>query len=133
MKAIYTPLSKKLRKNQTPWEVKLWRHLRAGRFYNTKFKRQVPIGNYIVDFCCQKKKLIIELDGGGHNQYEQKSVDLKRQKFLEAEEYKVLRFWNNAIDNQLDSVLEEISKTINNLSPDLSPSIGERGSTMKLL
>jgi very-short-patch-repair endonuclease len=113
MKAIYTPLSRELRKHQTPWEAKLWRHLRGGRFDGCKFKRQVPIGNYIVDFCCQNKKLIIELDGSGHNHFQNKIGDIERQSYLEARGYLILRFWNNQIDKDLEAVLEKIFRAIN--------------------
>ena len=58
-----TVVSKRLRSQMTAWEAKLWYYLRGHRFYGLKFRRQVPMGNYIVDFCCQEKKLVIELDG----------------------------------------------------------------------
>lgn len=100
--------SKALRKNQTPWEAKMWLHLRAGRLKNLKFKRQVPIGHYIVDFCCDERKLVIELDGGHHNETENSNKDQRKQGFLEKEGYYVLRFWNNEIDNNFEGVVERI-------------------------
>ncbi|MFA5991255.1 MAG: endonuclease domain-containing protein [Candidatus Doudnabacteria bacterium] len=108
-------VSKTLRKRQTPWESELWYFLRGGRFYNLKFKRQVPMGDYVVDFCCQEKKLIIELDGGHHNQKENRTSDRVRQNFLESKGYKVLRFWNNEFAKNIQGVLEVIRRaTINN-------------------
>jgi very-short-patch-repair endonuclease len=98
--------AKSLRGNQTEAEKLLWYNLRAGRFLNFKFKRQKPIDKYIVDFVCLEQKLIIKLDGGQHA--EQLDADEKRTKFLESQGYRVLRFWNNDVINNLESVLEEI-------------------------
>ena len=100
--------TRELRKSQTPWESKLWSHLRTHRFLDLQFKRQVQIGKYIVDFCCRSKKLIIELDGGQHNQSEGIKKDYYRDKFLRSEGYRVLRFWNSEIDINLEGVLEKI-------------------------
>ena len=104
--------SRILRKKQTPWEKKLWKHLRAGRFKGLKFKRQVVIGDYIVDCCCFEKRLVIELDGGQHAEDQIQNPDIERQKFLESRGYTVLRFWNNEIENDLESVLERIRQVI---------------------
>jgi very-short-patch-repair endonuclease len=103
--------SRNLRTEQTPWEAKLWKRIRAGRFYGLKFKRQQVIENFIVDFYCHSKKLIIELDGGHHNEDRNQKLDHKRQEFLEKKNYIVLRFWNNEIDNNLDGVLEKVKET----------------------
>lgn len=100
--------SKNLRKNQTPWEVKLWSRLRAGRFYNLKFKRQVQIGSYIFDFSCRSKMLLIELDGGQHSEQKISAHDLVKQNYAERQGYKVLRFWNNELDNNVEGVMERI-------------------------
>ena len=70
--------AKELRKNMTEFEQKLWYYLRAKRFLGLKFKRQVPIGNYIVDFFCKEARLIIELDGSGHIQENKIKYDIKR-------------------------------------------------------
>ncbi len=104
--------AKELRKNQTPWEAKLWQRLRAKRFDGFKFKRQLRIEGYIVDFCCREKMLIVELDGGHHNHESNFKQDLERQKFLEAIGYKILRFWNNDIDKNLEGVLETIKENL---------------------
>jgi len=100
-----------LRKNSTIVEIKLWYHLRSRNFLNLKFRRQEPVGDFIVDFICYEKKLIIELDGGQHNEYEAK--DIKRTKALEKEGYKVLRFWNNEVLNNIDGVLTIIKENCN--------------------
>ena len=70
------------------------------------------MGKYVVDFCCQDRKLIIELDGGHHTITDNAKLDKERQSFLEAKGYQVLRFWNNEIDNNIEGVLETIRKTI---------------------
>ncbi|TRZ50287.1 endonuclease domain-containing protein [bacterium] len=106
------PITKKLRTDQTPWETKLWYYLRANRFYGLKFKRQVMIGEYIADFCCHNKKLIIELDGGQHCETEGGLKDQEREKYFKKYGYKVLRFWNNTLDENLDGVLETIKDNI---------------------
>ncbi len=76
--------------------------------FGAKFRRQHPIGSYIVDFCCPTLRIIVELDGGQHA--EQGAADQARTSFLESRGYRVLRFWNNQVMTQLDDVLEEISK-----------------------
>lgn len=101
-----------LRKNLMPWENKLWYCLRDRRFKDYKFRRQYPIGNYIVDFCCITKKLIIELDGSGHIQ--RKIYDSIRDGFLRGKGFKVLRIWNNDLDNNLEGVLNKIYQMLRN-------------------
>jgi len=108
MKKEFTHLARQLRKNQTSQEDKLWYWLRAKHFSSLKFRRQYLIGNYIVDFCCPKKKLVIEVDGGGHNEIRQIKADKVRDEWLRSQGFKVLRIWNNEIDENLDGVLEEI-------------------------
>ena len=114
--------AKSLRSNQTDAEIKLWYHLRAHRFFGLKFKRQKPIGIYIVDFVCLEQKLIIELDGGQHA--ESVEYDELRTQFLENAGYKVLRFWNNQVLQEMESVLEAIRIEIT-LSPTPLPQAGE--------
>ena len=97
-----------LRKNQTKQETKLWKILRNRAFCGEKFRRQVPIGNYVVDFVCESRILIIELDGGQHNEGENIIYDNKRTEFLNSLGYEVIRFWNNEIDNEIEKVKEVI-------------------------
>ncbi len=101
-------LARKLRRDATEAEKMLWYHLRAKQLENLKFRRQQPIGNYIVDFICFEKKLIIEVDGGHHS--ENKVSDKKRTKWLNDNGYKVIRFWNHEILLNCKGVLEEIIK-----------------------
>ena len=98
-----------LRKELTPAEHTLWSHLRNDRL-GFNFRRQHAIGNFIVDFVCIKKKLIIELDGSQH--LEQAEYDKERTAFLNAKGYKVLRFWNHDVTNNIDSVLSVIWDTL---------------------
>lgn len=109
----YLTNSRSLRKQQTPWEAKLWYFLRAGRFYGIKFKRQVEIGPYIYDFSSRSKMLVIELDGGQHSERSISEKDKAKQTYAESEDYKVLRFWNNEVDNNMNGVLETIKKACN--------------------
>lgn len=102
-----------LRKNQTPQEVILWSRLRTKRFHGLKFRRQHSLGRYIVDFLCLEKKLIIELDGWQHKEERQEGYDQERTKFLENCGFRVLRFWNNEVNDNLDGVIFEIEKFVN--------------------
>ena len=88
-----------LRQNQTEAEAKLWSRLRAHRMAGVQFRRQHAIGNYVVDFCSPRRKIVIELDGSQH--LDQAEYDLERTKYLEAKGYRVLRFWNNEVMNEI--------------------------------
>ena len=107
--------AKTLRTNQTEAEQRLWYHLRAHCFMGLKFKRQKPMGRYIVEFVCVARRLIIELDGGQYA--EQVSYDRHRDAWLRNQGYTVLCFWNNEVMQQLEGVLEQIRCTIS-LSPN---------------
>jgi very-short-patch-repair endonuclease len=98
--------TKELHRNMSPAETKLWQHLRAHRMGGIHFRNQHAIGNYIVDFCTPRKKLIIELDGSQH--LDQKEYDDERTKYLESRGYRVLRFWNNDVLSNIDDVLRVI-------------------------
>lgn len=106
MKNRLTQLARELRKEATDAERLLWYYLRARRFNNLKFRRQQPIGDYIVDFICFEKKLIIEVDGGQHAENEER--DLERTTWLKQKGYNVIRFWNNDVLHNCRGVLEEI-------------------------
>ena len=108
--------AKELRKNCTDVEKIMWELLRAKRFCDLKFKRQQPIGNYIVDFVCFEKKLIIELDGGQHNENQNKIKDDNRTKYLENLGYKVIRFWNNDVIENLEGCVEYIFNNLIDLN-----------------
>src|SRR6218665_3844492 len=88
----------------TEAERGLWYRLRAKRFMGLKFKRQKPIGHYIVDFVCMELGLIVELDGGQHA--EQGAYDRRRDRWLEEQGFTVVRFWNNQVLQEMEAVLE---------------------------
>ena len=98
--------AKELHRNMTPAEKKLWTHLRAHRMKEVHFRNQHAIGNYVVDFCAPRRKLIIELDGSQH--LEQEEYDSERATFLESKGYRILRFWNNEVMNNIEDVLRAI-------------------------
>ena len=97
-----------LRANQTDAELALWKSIRARRFAGHKFRRQVPVGPYVVDFYCHQKRLVIELDGGQHNFAEVSAYDSERSAYLAKRGLMVLRFWNNEIFQRRDDVLTRI-------------------------
>jgi very-short-patch-repair endonuclease len=125
--------ARNLRKNLTDTERIVWFKLRSRRFENFKFRRQVPIGSYIVDFVCFEERLILELDGGQHA--EQMEYDEKRTNWLNSQSFRVLRFWNNQVLEDWDVVEEVIWRELQKgatslpLTPDPSPARGE-GSKM---
>ena len=100
-------LARTLRRNSTEAEKTLWRELRNGQIAGHKFRRQQPIGRYVADFACQRRKLIIELDGGQHA-----NDSPERTQFLNAVGYRVLRFWNNEILKNLPGVLQTIASAL---------------------
>jgi very-short-patch-repair endonuclease len=100
--------ARRLRLNQTSAEERLWRRLRDFPVQGTHFRRQVPIGSYIADFACMAAHLIIEVDGSQHGVGENVARDAERTRWLESAGYRVIRFWNNDITNNMEGVLESI-------------------------
>ena len=94
----------------TDAEQRLWYHLRAGRFQGWKFRRQVPLGPYVVDFLCEQARLIVEVDGGQHAELIER--DLARTEWLIAQGYEVIRFWNNDVLTNTDGVLATLSPAL---------------------
>ncbi len=116
--------ARKLRKDMTDAERWLWYELKARRFAAKKFRRQVPIGDYIVDFVCFEAKLIVELDGGQHAWLmEQDNI---RTAWLNSQGFRVMRFWNYQVFEESDAVLETIWNALRvDPSPQPSPTRGE--------
>ena len=108
--------AKQLRSRMTDAERRLWYRLRAHRFNQLKFKRQAPIGPYVVDFICFEYKLIVEVDGSQHSESE---ADFRRDAWLRSEGYKVLRFWNNDVLQNTNSVLTAITSAVTEGAPPL--------------
>ena len=113
--------ARELRKNLTEAERTLWRYLRLRQFDGNKFRRQQPIGKYIVDFVCLEKKLIVEVDGGQHS--EQVVYDSERNEWLERQGFRMLRFWNNQVLKEIDAVKERMMEELisDSCTPHLSP------------
>ncbi len=104
--------ARELRQKQTDSEKALWQKLRDKQFEGIKFRRQQPVGPYIVDFISPKEKIIIEIDGGQHNEKEIQKKDEERTVWLEKEGYLILRFWNNEVLFNPGGVLERIREAI---------------------
>jgi len=102
--------TRSLRKNATDAERALWRHLRNRQMLGFKFRRQMPVEPYIVDFACLDAHLIIEIDGGQH--LDQRAYDERRTLFLKSCGYRILRFWNNEVLQETDAVLERIQQIL---------------------
>ena len=120
------PIARRLRRNQTDAERLLWFRLRDRRLRGLKFRRQMPLDRYVVDFCCESARLIVELDGGQHAQ--QVCQDAERTQVLESMGYLVLRFWNNDVLGNLEGVLERLRERIT--TPSRS---GEEGAQREAL
>ena len=111
--------ARRLRRDATIQERKLWRALREN-FPDAHFRKQVPMGSYIVDFACHAAKLIIEIDGSQHGTEKGVVQDARRTEFMEAEGYRVLRFWNNEIDRCLEGALMVISDALAGTSDEIT-------------
>jgi len=94
--------ARRLRRDQTEAEAKLWDRLRGGRLDGWKWRRQVPVGPFIVDFLCLEAAVVVEVDGGIHA--EQADRDARRDAYLRARGFQVLRFWNSEVSPQIDGV-----------------------------
>ena len=104
--------ARRLRANATNAEDILWRHLRRSPVLGTHFRRQVPIGKYVADFACMAARLVIEVDGSQHAEGPVAATDKERTRWLELEVYRVVRFWNNDITQNIEGVLEAIHLAI---------------------
>ncbi len=102
--------ARELRRRQTEAERRLWSRLRGRQVMGAKFRRQHPLGPYIVDFCCPEARLVIEIDGGQHAQ--QTRADAFRTRTIEELGYEVIRFWNNEVLAETDAVLECIERKL---------------------
>ena len=108
-------LGKVLRKRPTDAELLLWKQLRLKQLEGLKFRRQQPIDNYIVDFVCFERRIVIEVDGGQHAI--QKEDDILRDTYLTQQGFQVLRFWNNEVLQNINGVLEVIKERCLSLVP----------------
>jgi len=129
-------LARKNRRDLTGPEIRLWYELREFKQIGAHFRKQVPMGRYIIDFACHSKKLVIELDGDSHGCGGQKAKDDARDAWLETQGYRVMRVWNHELYENLDGVLDEIHRYLTSdhstsLSiappPSIPPHEGEGG------
>lgn len=117
---IYTKtFARQLRSEMTDAESYLWQSLRSRQIHGLKFRRQHPVGKFILDFACIEAKLIIEVDGGQHN--EMQIQDNQRTAWLEAQGWKVLRFWNNEVLQNIEGVLVEVLNALALDKSDVTP------------
>lgn len=100
--------ARQLRRDTTLAEQRLWSHLRDRQLGGRKFRRQRPIGPFVVDFVCLERRLIVEVDGGQHSP----SVDAERSRFLKQRGYRVVRFWNNEVLENTEGVLYSIGEAL---------------------
>jgi very-short-patch-repair endonuclease len=109
------PRARSLRQNMTEAEKRVWQILRSHQIKGHKFRRQVPIGRYIADFACHEARLIVEIDGGQHGRSSLQEVE--RSAFLQNEGYRILRFWNNEVLENLDGVHATITAELGRITP----------------
>ena len=107
-----TTRARALRREQTPAERTLWGRLAGRRPAGTKFRRQQPIGPYVVDFVSFERRLVVEVDGGHHNEAVMRVADQERTAWLESEGFRVVRFWNNEVQGNLEGVLHSITDAL---------------------
>ncbi|PZQ27351.1 MAG: endonuclease domain-containing protein [Stenotrophomonas acidaminiphila] len=117
--------AKRLRREMTDAERRLWKHLRAGRLEGFKFRRQHPVPPYVLDFCCVEVGLAIELDGSQHSE----ARDASRSRYLESQGWRIVRFWDNDVLNKTDAVVEAIWNILSR--PTLSPTHLPEGEGLK--
>ncbi len=115
---MFTSRARQLRSSQTPAEQALWQQLRLRQIAGHKFRRQQPLGPYIVDFVCLEARLIVELDGGHHAA--RAEYDAERTAWLTAQDFRVLRFWNHEALTAPEAVIKVIQEALE-LSPHLNP------------
>ena len=107
-----TAIARRLRQDGTDAEKTLWKALRSKQSKGVKFRRQQPIGLFIVDFVSLNRKLVIEVDGGQHNDPETVERDQRRTAWLQGKGYRVLRFWDNDVFFNIEGVLEQIGEEL---------------------
>ncbi len=110
---------RELRRNQSDAERALWAKVRNKQFFGMKFFRQYSIGSYILDFYCPTVKLAVELDGGQHNQSDNREYDAARSEYLKTQGIDVMRFWNNEVLLDIESVLSKLALKVTPLHPPI--------------
>ena len=111
---IRTGLARRLRRDSTNAELRLWNKLRSRSINGYKFVRQQPVGRFVVDFICRDRRLVVEIDGGQHAENKR---DVVRDQWLYEHNYKVLRFWNHEVMSNMDGVLQTIADALQAEAP----------------
>jgi len=117
------PTARQLRISLTDAEQRLWRQIRNRQLLGCKFRRQAPIGKYIVDFVCFEKRLIVELDGGQHARHQ--GYDHDRTEWLQSQGFRVIRFWNHDVLKEVEATKEVIVRNLHTPHPNLPPQGGK--------
>jgi very-short-patch-repair endonuclease len=115
------PRARKLRRDVTEAERKLWQHLRSLRAEGTHFRRQATIGPYFADFASHQQRIVIEVDGGQHGEADRIERDAQRTSYLEKQGYRVLRFWNNDVLSNVEGIMECICAALYDAAPQRPP------------
>ena len=121
--------SRNLRKQSTEAEKLLWQKLRRKQFHGLRFRRQFPLGPYFGDFVCLPARLVVEVDGGLHAEPAQREHDQRRSNWLRTQKFRVLRFWNLDVFQNIEGVLDVIDAAIREAPLPLAPSRKGRGKT----
>jgi very-short-patch-repair endonuclease len=108
--------TRRLRREMTDAERALWARRRGKQLEGYRFRTQAPLGRFVADFACMEAKLIVEVDGGQHT--DRREHDAERTAWLEAQGFRVLRFWNNAVSGNMDGVLQVILNTLHEIDAD---------------
>ena len=113
-----------LRRNRTEAERRLWWRLRELKHAGFKFRQQVPIDRFIVDFACLSQRLIVEVDGGTHSTEQEVAPDLRREHYLKNQGFRIVRVWNSDVGQNLEGVMDTIVAALHTPTPDPSPQGG---------
>jgi very-short-patch-repair endonuclease len=115
-----TARAQRLRREPTEAEATLWKHLNRRQLGGYKFSRQIPVGPFVCDFMCRSAKLVVEVDGGQHGP----ARDASRERFLQAEGFRIVRFWNNDVLANVEGVLTTILRALHDSPPPAPPASG---------
>jgi very-short-patch-repair endonuclease len=118
--AMANERARHLRRNRTSAERRLWRELRQLKQVGCKFRQQVPIDHFIVDFACLSKRLIVEVDGGTHSTDAEVARDARRKRYLTDQGFRVMRVWNSDVRENIDGVMDTIVAALGTPTPDPS-------------
>ena len=123
-RAMASERARHLRRNRTSAERRLWRELRQLKQIGCKFRQQVPIDHFIVDFACLSQRLIVEVDGGTHSTDGELARDARRERYLQDQGFRFLRVWNSDVRENMEGVMDTIVGALDTPTPDPSPQGG---------